>query len=188
MATAEDITQETCLAVMVMFPRHRWDDNAFWPMVFGVAANKLADARRRAFRDQSVPAAELPENPDDSAGPDGHTQRGEHTAELAALLRVLPENQRLLLWFGLGLSAEQVAAKLGCTPGALRVRQHRALNRLRRHLAETYFVGGVKPAAMAGGAGDAAAAAILTGWGGQPQGLTTIVRDRAVHPSAVRLD
>jgi RNA polymerase sigma-70 factor (ECF subfamily) len=48
-------------------------------------------------------------------------------------LEALPPAQReiLVLRIVLGLSAEETALRVGTTPGAVRVAQHRALSRLR---------------------------------------------------------
>lgn len=56
--------------------------------------------------------------------------------ELVALLNNLTPRQRevLLLRIADGLTAEEAAQQLGSTPGAVRVTQHRALNKLRRIL------------------------------------------------------
>ncbi|MDQ3528217.1 MAG: RNA polymerase subunit sigma, partial [Actinomycetota bacterium] len=50
-----------------------------------------------------------------------------------ALLDELPGHQRelLVLRVAVGLTARETADALGMTPGAVRVAQHRALNRLR---------------------------------------------------------
>jgi RNA polymerase sigma-70 factor, ECF subfamily len=57
----------------------------------------------------------------------------ELTEQLGALLQVLTARQRqvLVLRIAVGLSAEETAEQLGSTPGAVRVTQHRALDRLR---------------------------------------------------------
>ncbi|MFD1050594.1 sigma factor-like helix-turn-helix DNA-binding protein, partial [Kibdelosporangium lantanae] len=52
------------------------------------------------------------------------------------LLDVLPDKQReiVVLRVVVGLSAEETAEAVGSTPGAVRVAQHRALQRLRKTL------------------------------------------------------
>jgi len=52
------------------------------------------------------------------------------------VLSVLADAEREVLWLRVvaGLSAEQVATLLGCTPEAVRLRQHRALEVLRNEL------------------------------------------------------
>jgi RNA polymerase sigma-70 factor (ECF subfamily) len=59
--------------------------------------------------------------------------RGADAARARALLEYLSPDQReiLLLRVAAGLSAEDTAAALDMTPGAVRVAQHRALSRLR---------------------------------------------------------
>lgn len=51
---------------------------------------------------------------------------------MGRLLHMLPDKQReiLVLRIVVGLSAEETAEAVGSTPGAVRVVQHRALNRL----------------------------------------------------------
>ncbi|WP_436501770.1 sigma-70 family RNA polymerase sigma factor [Actinokineospora sp. HUAS TT18] len=137
-ATAEDIAQEACAAILVMLPRHRCDDGSFWPLVHGVVSHKVVDVQRRVGRDRTDPYADLPDTIDQhAADPEDGVLRGERSRRLAAVLGVLPDSYRRLLWLrvGLGWTTEEVAAEFGCTPGAVRVRQHRALTRLRRHLA-----------------------------------------------------
>jgi RNA polymerase sigma-70 factor (ECF subfamily) len=55
---------------------------------------------------------------------------------LWAVLEVLPNAQREVLRLRVvaGLSAEQAATLLGCTPEAVRLTQHRALDALRDEL------------------------------------------------------
>ncbi|MBC6445914.1 sigma-70 family RNA polymerase sigma factor [Actinokineospora xionganensis] len=137
-ADADDIAQEVCLAVMVSLSSGRatWDERSFWPLVFGIAEHKIADERRRVIRDRSDPRAELPDDFGNDAGPEEQAVRGESVRALSRLLSILPDHQRELLWWrlGLGMSAAEVAQALGCSTGSVRVRQHRALTRLRKHL------------------------------------------------------
>jgi RNA polymerase sigma-70 factor (ECF subfamily) len=58
----------------------------------------------------------------------------ERTKRLEALLHLLTPQQRevLVLRIAVGMSAEETAQVVGSTVGAVRVTQHRALNRLRR--------------------------------------------------------
>ncbi|MCT2587712.1 sigma-70 family RNA polymerase sigma factor [Actinophytocola gossypii] len=56
--------------------------------------------------------------------------------ERAALLDALPPRQREIIRLRLvvGLSAQETADRLGMAPSAVRMAQHRALDRLRRQL------------------------------------------------------
>lgn len=61
----------------------------------------------------------------------------ELSGQMARLMAMLPPKQRdiLVMRVVVGLSAEETADALGTTPGAVRVSQHRALNRLRKVVA-----------------------------------------------------
>lgn len=136
-ASADDVAQEVCLAVLTALPGYQDQGRPFLAFVYGIAAHKVADAHRAAARDRAEPVAEVPDEPELSAGPEQHALRGELSDRMGALLRVLPAKQReiLVLRVAVGLSAEETAAAVGSTPGAVRVIQHRALARLRRALA-----------------------------------------------------
>jgi RNA polymerase sigma-70 factor (ECF subfamily) len=101
--------------------------------VFGIAAHKVADAHRSAYRRRDVPTEDVPDTADDGPGPEEQAVRGEDARRAMDLLGLLPDDQRelLLLRVAGGLSAEETGGVLGMTPGAVRVAQHRALARLR---------------------------------------------------------
>jgi RNA polymerase sigma-70 factor (ECF subfamily) len=77
--------------------------------------------------------AELPDAPTFQDDPEQQALAGELAQRLGGLLHQLTPRQRevLILRVAVGLSAEETAAAVGSTPGAVRVTQHRALNRLR---------------------------------------------------------
>ncbi|MEU6150175.1 sigma-70 family RNA polymerase sigma factor [Actinosynnema sp. NPDC047251] len=135
--TADDVAQEVCLAVLGALPAYRAQGRPFLAFVYGIAAHKVADAHRSAARNRSTPVADLPDGPDPGLGPEQRALADDLSRRMADLLRVLPEKQReiVLLRVVVGLSAEEVAEAVGSTPGAVRVAQHRALNRLRETLA-----------------------------------------------------
>ncbi|KOV80629.1 sigma-70 family RNA polymerase sigma factor [Lentzea sp. DG1S-22] len=136
-ASADDVAQEVCLAVLTALPSYRDQGRPFLAFVYGIAAHKVADAHRSAARNRSEPVPEVPDAPETGAGPEQRAMQGELSDRMAVLLRVLPEKQReiLLLRVVVGLSAEETAEAVGSTPGAVRVAQHRALARLRKSLA-----------------------------------------------------
>ena len=131
--SADDVAQEVCLAVLSALPSYRDQGRPFLAFVYGIAAHKVADARRSAARNRVEPVSELPENSGFSDSPEAHVLQGESAERMARLLDTLPDKQRdiLVLRVVVGLSAETTAAAVGSTPGAVRVAQHRALNRLR---------------------------------------------------------
>ncbi|HWO63139.1 MAG TPA: sigma-70 family RNA polymerase sigma factor [Umezawaea sp.] len=137
-ASADDAAQEVCLAVLKSLPAYRDQGRPFLAFVYGIAAHKVADAHRAAARNQSEPVSEVPDSPDTEAGPEQRAIQGELSKRMAQLLQVLPDKQReiLVLRVVVGLSAEETAAALGSTPGAVRVAQHRALTKLRKTLSE----------------------------------------------------
>ncbi|ANZ42955.1 RNA polymerase subunit sigma [Lentzea guizhouensis] len=142
-ATADDVAQDVCLAVLTALPSYRDQGRPFLAFVYGIAAHKVADAHRAAARNRAEPVPELPEATDREAGPEQQALQGELSARMGELLRVLPEKQReiLVLRVVVGLSAEETAEAVGSTPGAVRVAQHRALSRLRKEIAAQEVVG-----------------------------------------------
>ncbi|MCU1661100.1 MAG: polymerase sigma-70 factor, subfamily [Pseudonocardiales bacterium] len=139
--SADDIAQEVCLAVVNALPGYTIKGLSFRAFVYGIAAHKVTDAFRAISRNRAEPMADLPDVPVVLDGPEHHLLATELTERLSGLLRHLTPRQRevLVLRIAVGLSAEETAQAVGSTPGAVRVTQHRALNRLRRILAG-YFV------------------------------------------------
>jgi RNA polymerase sigma-70 factor (ECF subfamily) len=135
--SADDIAQEVCLAVVNALPGYTIRGLSFRAFVYGIAAHKVTDAFRAISRNRAEPMADLPDSPIVYDGPEQHLLARELTERLGGLLCRLTPRQRevLVLRIAVGLSAEETAQAVGSTPGAVRVTQHRALNRLRRILA-----------------------------------------------------
>lgn len=129
---AEDVAQEVCIAVLTALPRYRDEGKPFEAFVYRIAANKVADAQRVGVR-AAVPSDELPEVIDLSAGPEELTVQTDEARRARELLETLPDNLRELvtLRVAVGMSAEETGRALGMTPGAVRVAQHRAMQKLR---------------------------------------------------------
>ncbi|WP_425569663.1 RNA polymerase sigma factor ShbA [Pseudonocardia yuanmonensis] len=138
LATPEDVAQEVVVALCTALPRYRDLDTPFMAFAYGIARNKVADAYRSAARDRSAPSDDLPEAPDVRAGPEATAVGSSQMTELMALIDRLPAQQReIVVLRVLGeLSAEETAAAVRSTPGAVRVAQHRALAKLRTWLNE----------------------------------------------------
>jgi len=132
-ASADDVAQEVCLAVLTALPAYRDQGKPFLAFVYGIAQHKVADAHRSASRNRSDPVADVPEDVEVDTGPEQHVMHGELTKRMSRMLDVLPDKQReiVVLRVLVGLSAEETAETVGSTPGAVRVAQHRALSRLR---------------------------------------------------------
>ncbi len=129
---ADDVAQEVCVAVLSALPRYRDDGKPFEAFVYRVAANKVADAQRSVFR-HAQPQADIPDTVDLSDGPEEHAVRASDAEQARALLDQLPDTLRelLVLRVAVGLSAEETGRALGMSAGAVRVAQHRAVQRLR---------------------------------------------------------
>jgi RNA polymerase sigma-70 factor (ECF subfamily) len=132
-ASSDDVAQEVCLAVLTALPTYVDQGRPFLAFVYGIAAHKVADARRAAARNRSDPVNTLPDEPTVDAGPEQRVIHREMSTSINELLRLLPAKQReiLVLRVAVGLSAVETADAVGSTPGAVRVAQHRALARLR---------------------------------------------------------
>jgi RNA polymerase sigma-70 factor, ECF subfamily len=131
---ADDVAQEVCLAVVNALPTYTLRGLSFRAFVYGIAAHKVTDAFRAIGRNRAEPMADLPDSAVVHDGPEHRLLQAELTERLGHLLHRLTPRQRevLVLRIAVGLSAEETAQVVGSTPGAVRVTQHRALNRLRR--------------------------------------------------------
>jgi RNA polymerase sigma-70 factor (ECF subfamily) len=129
---ADDVAQEVCIAVLSALPRYRDEGKPFEAFVYRVAANKVADAQRAAYR-LPQPHAEIPDRIDPSDGPEAAALRNAEAERARELLdRLSPQLRELMvLRVAVGMSAEETGRALGMTAGAVRVAQHRALARLR---------------------------------------------------------
>lgn len=134
--SADDVAQEVCMAVMTALPRYRDQGRPFMAFVYGIAAHKVADAHRGAARVKADPVEELPEAMSVDNGPEQLALDADASRRMAELLELLPEKQRevLVLRLVVGMSAEETAEAVGSTAGAVRVAQHRALNKLKTEL------------------------------------------------------
>ena len=130
--TADDVAQEVCIAVLSALDRYRDEGRPFEAFVYRIAANKVADAQRASYR-AAIPYAELPDGPETAAGPEEYVERSGQAQEVRELLSTLPETLRelLVLRVAVGMSAEETGRALGMSAGAVRVAQHRAMQRLR---------------------------------------------------------
>jgi RNA polymerase sigma-70 factor, ECF subfamily len=133
LGSADDVAQEICLAAVAALRSYVVSGRSFRSFVFAIAANKVADAFRAMSRNRTEPTADLPDGPVLHDGPEQRLLDAELAERLDGLLHLLTPRQRkvLDLRIAVGLSAEETAEELGTSAGAVRVTQHRALNRLR---------------------------------------------------------
>jgi RNA polymerase sigma factor (sigma-70 family) len=130
----EDVVQETILSAYLGLDRLR-DPERFGSWLVAIAAN-LAKMRLR----QERTAADLPGG---LAAPEDDVV--EALDSLRTALAVLPEAERtvVVMHYVEGLSCEEIGARIGRSPGAVRVRLHRARLRLRDRLIHRKERGGM---------------------------------------------
>ena len=135
--TAQDVAQEVCVAVVMALPTYEERGLPFEAFVYTVTSRKLADAQRAAMRGPA-PVAVIPDGPDDGPSPESVAIMRDDAATAMTLMQQLPPQQReiLTLRVAVGMSTDETGAALGMSAGAVRVAQHRALNKLRALIAE----------------------------------------------------
>jgi RNA polymerase sigma factor (sigma-70 family) len=132
----EDVTSEVFLGVFSGLGAFQGDEAAFRTWVFTIAHHRLVDERRReGRRPRTEPLA------DARSEPSGGDVEEEALAALGGVwvqeaLAQLTEDQRqvVVLRILAGLGVEEVSRVTGKRNGAVRVLQHRAIERLRRSL------------------------------------------------------
>lgn len=133
---AHDVAQEVCMAVHVALPGYTDRGLPFEAFVYSIAARKVADVQRRAYRAPKL-IESPPERQSAEAGPEERAVRSDDAARAWSAIRQLSDAHRevLVLRVALGWSTEETAAAMGMTAGTVRVTQHRALAKVRALLA-----------------------------------------------------
>ena len=139
-ADAQDIAQDTCLALLTALPGWRDQGRPVWALVFTIARNKLADRARAYAARPDIPVGDDPVTIavlDPRPGPHQLIEDDEEARRVITILGALPPTQRdvLMLRAIVGLSAKETAEALHLTPASVRVIQHRAVTTLRHQLA-----------------------------------------------------
>jgi RNA polymerase sigma-70 factor (ECF subfamily) len=149
---ADDVAQETCVAVLKVLPRYERRSAPFAAFVYAIASNKVADAQR-SFRRSAVLVDEFPDQTEPSPTPEERVISAASVQAANELLGRLPERtRRVLLLRAAGLAADVVGDELGMTANAVRVAQHRGVTKLRQMIEDStehqeLFAGVLKPAA-----------------------------------------
>lgn len=124
---AEDLVQETFLTAALQ-PATYDRSRPLKPWLVGILVNRARTARRAAG--QEFEADRLTER--EVATPDAEVTRQEHLAAVGAAVSELPAKLRTVVEARLaGKETSELARELGISQGALRVRLHRALQRMR---------------------------------------------------------
>lgn len=141
---AEDLVQETYLHALRGASRFAPGTNLrAW--LFRILRNAFLDGRRREGRNPVDPVADLDAVPGRAGegtvllrgDADLERLRGLVAGEIEEALRTLPEEARMAVLLDLeGLGEAEIAEALGCAPGTVKSRLHRARAALRRRLAD----------------------------------------------------
>jgi RNA polymerase sigma-70 factor (ECF subfamily) len=134
----EDLHQEVFVAAWSKLDRFDLGQ-PFTPWVYGIARNMLRQRFRELARQRtrSMALDEIPASTASglgaSSGADGHASKLRAERALHHL-QTLPDAEREILGLRIieGLGAQAIAELIQSTPGSVRVRVHRALQRLRR--------------------------------------------------------
>ncbi|MGJ4069544.1 sigma-70 family RNA polymerase sigma factor [Corynebacterium macclintockiae] len=133
--TPDDVAQDVCIAIVKALPRYEDKGAPFMAFVYRVARNKVTDAYRAQQRDMSDPADELPEEESFEESPEQVYLSQDACNDFAKKLDILSEKSREILILRVihGYSAEETAKIVGSKPTAVRVAQHRAVAKLKKH-------------------------------------------------------
>ena len=132
---AEDLTHLVFERIVGALPRYRHNGRPFAAWAFRIARNAVIDHQRRLR--PTEPLGGIAE-PSDGVGLDALSVRGEEIRELReAIRRLTPDQQEAIaLRYAAGLSADEAARVMGRRAGTVRGLTFRAIEALRRHLAD----------------------------------------------------
>lgn len=135
-ASADDVAQEALLAIYKALDTYRDAGEHFLAFAFGITKKKIADHYRKHGREQHAQLDEAPDVADRHPTPEVAAMRSELGSQVTNLINTLPVHQREVIYLrvAVGMSAEETAATISSTAGAVRVAQHRALHTLRKRL------------------------------------------------------
>jgi RNA polymerase sigma-70 factor (ECF subfamily) len=134
-AGSEDVVQQAFINVWRAAAGYRRERGQATGWLFAIARNAALDA----LRSRAAPSRwEVPDLPDDGAGPDERAAAAEEAFRVHAAVDRLPDQERevIELAYFHGLSQSEVAARLGAPLGTVKTRTRRALAHLADRLAE----------------------------------------------------
>ncbi|MDD3334260.1 MAG: sigma-70 family RNA polymerase sigma factor [Eubacteriales bacterium] len=129
---AEDAAQESMLRAFRSYERYRGDGTATW--LYRIAHNTCLDVLKSSrVKKESLLAENAPETPDVSPNPEEmYIARSRQEALWAAVSELSIEQQTLLnLFYGDGMSYQEMAAATGLAEGTIKSRLSRAKDALR---------------------------------------------------------
>jgi RNA polymerase sigma-70 factor (ECF subfamily) len=128
---AHDAVAETMARAVAGIERFAWQGAGFDAWMYGILRHVVIDAHRVRARHRGEPVDQ-----GDGAGPLDYVLDEEEATAMRSAFEALDASDREVLELRVvaGLSAEEVGAVLSKRPGAVRMAQSRALERLRRQL------------------------------------------------------
>lgn len=131
-ALAEDLAQETLLAVWRKARLYSEGRGSVTAWIFAIARNLRIDRLRKEMPWQELPQEEI-ERPADGGGPHEAVLEAERCRGVQAALARLPPEQyeAVLLSYIEGLPHAEIAARLGVPPGTVKSRMRLAYHKLR---------------------------------------------------------
>ncbi len=135
---AEDICSDVFEKVFRSGDRYDAEKASASTWIYTITRNAVIDYFRRMR-----PAEELPEELRDDEKPEDEVLRSETLDELAAALRRLPEELRdiIVLRYYDCMPLTEIAAQMGLSYGAVKIRHQKALNQLREAMDPGYRPG-----------------------------------------------
>jgi RNA polymerase sigma-70 factor (ECF subfamily) len=134
---AEDATQAAFLNAWLAIDRFR-SGAPFRPWLLRIVANEAKNrlqSRQRVLA-RTAPGADPEQSSANDISPEEHAIAGEQMHELLRHINDLSEQDRTVIScrYALQLSEAETATVLGCAPGTVKSRLHRALARLRERM------------------------------------------------------
>ena len=144
----DDLVQDVFLRAL---PRLRdlRDVARFGPWLAAITRNRANDYYRQT-RAVAAVTESLPE--DEAELPASNTLPDAEAAMILAFVRSLPETYRetLILRLVEGMTGPEIAARIGLTPGSVRVNLHRGMQQLREKLSQASLASSMQPDSYGG--------------------------------------
>jgi RNA polymerase sigma-70 factor, ECF subfamily len=133
---ADDLTSETFFRALRSIRSFRWQGKDFGAWLTTIARNLITDHYKSSRSRFEIVADELPEQVEESAGPeDGALATLTSEVLVRALSRLASEQQDcLVMRFCQGLTIAETATAMGRSEGAVKQLQLRAVRNLAKHL------------------------------------------------------
>lgn len=131
---AEDVAAEVFHKALSNLTRFKWTGAPFASWLFRIAGNTIVDRAKRAAREANVD----PSEPSIASAQQTDLESAERKAELFRLVNNLPPDQQrvIAMRFAEEMSISDIAGELGRSEGAVKQLQFRAVENLRKMIAQ----------------------------------------------------